>query len=723
MVKQCDDDNDWKLRRERIIGLGDRSIQKSYYPQLRLNMERLERFHTLLDQTSDNVVLITLPDGVITDVNAATARLVGSSVNALIGKSVMSLGLDGCGDILEAMRVEVSRKVAASDLLEHSSIIKFDQNNQCLWLDLRYRTAVLDGGYYGVMVARDVTERIQNHQTLTELLAEKEALLDNALVGLVWIRDRCIISCNRRFEEMFGFVHGEVLGQSTLTLYQGEDSFTAFGTEAYRALSNGERFMGTVILNKVSGESFWCDLTGNAIDPSNPQGGSVWIFTDVNEHKLALDKALFLSHHDSLTRLPNHQLLADRLQQAIVAADNSSTHNVVALINLDLDRFKTINDSLGYTYGNELLVQIAQRLSGCLQDKGTVSRQGGDEFLLLLPNLPDPDSCVTLLGQILERVQQPFVINEQELAVSVSVGIAMYPEDGTNFDTLLNKSDIAMYQAKEAGRNTYRFFNESMNKSASEQITTTLGLRKALELGQFVLYYQPQVEISTGRLVGAEALIRWQHPELGLIPPIKFIPVAEDTGLIVPMGEWVLQEACREVAKWAAMGLHKPVVAVNLSALQFARGDIETSVFRAIDQAGIAPDMLELELTESIMMKDTENVLATVKRLKLMGCKLAIDDFGTGYSSLAYLTRFSVDKLKIDQAFIRELANNQDDAVIVRAVIQLAKSLGLKTIAEGIESQQIMDLLRLFHCDEAQGYFLGRPMPAEQFMQYLSERI
>jgi diguanylate cyclase (GGDEF)-like protein/PAS domain S-box-containing protein len=723
MVKQCDDDSDWKLRRERIIGLGDRSIQKSYYPQLRLNMERLERFHTLLDQTSDNVVLITLPDGVITDVNDATARLVGSSVNALIGKSVMSLGLEGCDDILESMRVEVNRKAAAGDLLEHSSIIKFDQNNQCLWLDLRYRTAVLDGGYYGVMVARDVTERIQNHQMLTELLSEKEALLDNALVGLVWIRERCIISCNRRFEEMFGFAHGEVLGQSTLTLYQGEDSFTAFGTEAYRALSNGERFMGTVILNKVSGESFWCDLTGNAIDPSNPQGGSVWIFTDVNDHKLALDKAIFLSHHDSLTRLPNHQLLADRLQQAIAAADNSSTNNVVALINLDLDRFKTINDSLGYTYGNELLVQIAQRLSSCLQDKGTVSRQGGDEFLLLLPNLPDPDSCVTFLGQILERVQQPFVINEQELSISVSVGIAMYPEDGTNFETLLNKSDIAMYQAKEAGRNTYRFFNEGMNKSASEQLTTTLGLRKALELGQFVLYYQPQVEISTGRLVGAEALIRWLHPELGLIPPIKFIPVAEDTGLIVPMGEWVLQEACREVAKWAAMGMHKPVVAVNLSALQFARGDIETSVFRAIDQAGIAPDMLELELTESIMMKDTENVLATVKRLKLMGCKLAIDDFGTGYSSLSYLTRFSVDKLKIDQAFIRELANNPDDAVIVRAVIQLAKSLGLKTIAEGIESQQIMDLLRLFHCDEAQGYFLGRPMPAEQFTQYLSERI
>jgi diguanylate cyclase (GGDEF)-like protein/PAS domain S-box-containing protein len=716
------DNNDWKLRRDKIIGLGDRSIQKSYYPQLRLNMERLERFHTLLDQTSDNVVLITLPDGVVSDVNAATGRLLGVPANALIGKDFVSLGLERSDEILQEMKQDLTEKKVGNELVERCTVLKFEQNGQCLWLDLRYRTAILDGRYYGIVVARDVTERIENHQILTELLAEKEALLDNALVGLVWIRERCIVSCNKRFEEMFGFKHGEILGQSTLTLYQAEDSFTAFGTEAYRALINGERFMGTVMLKKADGSGFWCELTGNALDADNPHSGSVWIFTDVNAHKLALDHAIFLSYHDSLTQLPNHQLLADRLQQAISAAENNREHNVVALINLDLDRFKTINDSLGYTHGNQLLVQIAQRLSDCLQDKGTVSRQGGDEFLLLLPNLPDTDSCVTLLGQILDRIQQPFVINEHEFAISVSVGIAMYPEDGANFETLRNKSDIAMYQAKEAGRNTYRFFNNSMNQAASELLTTTLGLRKALEQQQFVLYYQPQVEIATGRLIGAEALIRWQHPELGLIPPLKFIPVAEDTGLIIPIGDWVLEEACREVAKWAKAGMEKPVVAVNLSALQFARGDIEASVFRAIDQAGISPDMLELELTESIMMKDTENVLATVKRLKLMGCKLAIDDFGTGYSSLSYLTRFSVDKLKIDQAFIRELANSQDDAVIVRAVIQLAKSLGLKTIAEGIESQQIMDLLRLYRCDEAQGYFISRPMPSDQFMQYLIHR-
>ena len=491
--------------------------------------------------------------------------------------------------------------------------------------------------------------------------------------------------------------------------------------ESYRTFCSGERFSATVMLLRADCSEFWCELTGNALDKNQPQEGSVWIFSDVNQHKESLEKATFLSYHDPLTQLPNHQLLADRLQQAIAGAEH--TNNIVALINLDLDRFKTINDSLGYTLGNELLVKIAKRLTDCLLDRGTVSRQGGDEFLILLPNLPDSDSCVTLLGQLLEGMQAPFLINHQEITVSISLGIALSPDDGDDFATLLNKSDIAMYQAKDAGRNTYRFFNQGMNEAASEQLTITFGLHKAIELQQFTLHFQPQIEIATGTLVGAEALIRWHHPELGLIPPDKFIPLAEDTGLIIPMSEWVLKEACKEVAKWAKAGMDNPVVAVNLSALQFTRGDIEATVFAAIDESGISPEMLELELTESIMISDTENVLATVKRLQLMGCKLSIDDFGTGYSSLSYLKRFAVDKLKIDQAFIRELTTSEDDAVIVRAVIQLAKSLGLKTIAEGIETQETLELLRLFHCDEAQGYHISRPIPSEQFMDYLLEYL
>ena len=330
---------------------------------------------------------------------------------------------------------------------------------------------------------------------------------------------------------------------------------------------------------------------------------------------------------------------------------------------------------------------------------------------------------VTFLGELQNSFREPFRIDETEMAISVSVGVTMYPEDGADFGTLLRKADMAMYRAKDAGRNSYRFFTEEMNDAVIEQATLHAGLRRGLEAGQFALYYQPQVEVATGRLVGAEALIRWNHPDLGLVSPARFIPVAEETGLIVEIGDWVLREACREAARWMALGLPELRVAVNLSALQFKRGDIEKSVAGAIEASGIEPYMLELELTESILISDTENILSTVKRLKSMGVRLSIDDFGTGYSSLSYLKRFEVDKLKIDQSFIRDLATDPEDAAIVRAIIQMARSLGLRTVAEGVETQDVLDHLRLFHCDETQGYFHARPLPAADFVAFFQARL
>ena len=330
---------------------------------------------------------------------------------------------------------------------------------------------------------------------------------------------------------------------------------------------------------------------------------------------------------------------------------------------------------------------------------------------------------VTFLGELLQSFREPFRIDETEMAISVSVGVTMYPEDGADFGTLMRKADMAMYRAKDAGRNSYRFFNEEMNDAVIEQVTLHSGLRRGLEAGQFALHYQPQIELSSGRLVGAEALIRWNHPDLGLVSPARFIPVAEETGLIVEIGDWVLREACREAARWIGLGLSEPLVAVNLSALQFRRGDIEKSVTKALEESGLEPHMLELELTESILISDTENVLSTVKRLKIMGVRLSIDDFGTGYSSLSYLKRFEVDKLKIDQSFIRDLATDPEDAAIVRAIIQMAHSLGLKTIAEGVETQDVLDHLRLFHCDETQGYFHARPLPADDFVAFFQARL
>jgi predicted signal transduction protein with EAL and GGDEF domain len=373
--------------------------------------------------------------------------------------------------------------------------------------------------------------------------------------------------------------------------------------------------------------------------------------------------------------------------------------------------------------GDALLKEIAARLGECVRDTDTISRQGGDEFLIVLPDLRGDDAITRVLLKIRERLQVPFELDGHELTTSASIGIAIYPDDGRDFDTLLKKADTAMYRAKDAGRNGYRFFDEQMNVEAVEHLTMKSGLRRAVERDEFVLHYQPQIDLRTGAVVGAEALLRWNHPELGMIPPARFIPVAEDSGLIVPIGEWVIREACRQAVAWQADGLPPLVMAVNLSAVQFKRGDVEQTVKQALSSTGFDPHWLELELTESILIQNTEQVLASVQRLKLLGVKLSIDDFGTGYSSLSYLKRFAVDKLKIDQSFIRDLATDPDDAAIIRAIIQMARSLNLKTIAEGVETPGMLEQLRLFSCDEAQGYYFARPMPAQAFADFLADRV
>ncbi|WP_024872105.1 putative bifunctional diguanylate cyclase/phosphodiesterase [Tolumonas lignilytica] len=721
MAKPCDIDEDWSSRKERIIGLGERSFHKSYYPQLRQNLDRLERFHTLLDSTSDFVIMVSLPDGIITDANATLERLMGQSVDKLIGTSFEALNLGDATHILDVLRQEMTVHDDSDVMNTHSMEIEFTQNDELIWLEFSYGMATLDGQHYGVMVGRDVTERKRNHETLAALYLEKEAMLDNAVVGIAMVRYRRFISCNRRFEELFGYKSGEAIGQSTRIMYESDDAFMSLGEEAYGSMLNDQHFRTVQKLLRMDGSPFWCEMTGNALDQSHPNEGSVWMLTDVTERKQAEERALYLSYHDALTGLPNQLLLQDRVQQAIMFSARTGTH--VALLVVDLDRFKTINDILGHHMGNRLLVEVGKRLNSLLQGTDTVCRQGGDEFILLLTDLPELEAVGVFLRELIAHFAESFQIDGHTLTTSISVGAAIYPEDGADFETLLKKADMAMYWAKDAGRNTYRFFSEDMNSESLDLLMLHAGLRQALASGQFVLHYQPQINIATGALIGAEALIRWNHPELGLVSPGRFIPVAEETGLIVEIGDWVLHEACRTAAKWREAGMFEPVVAVNLSALQFKRGDIESSVVQALTASGIEPAMLELELTESILLKDTEHVLATVQRLKQMGIKLSIDDFGTGYSSLSYLKRFRVDKLKIDQSFIRELAFNAEDAAIVRAIIQMARSLGLSTIAEGVESQRVLELLRLYHCDEVQGYFISRPMPADAFMAFLTDSL
>lgn len=443
----------------------------------------------------------------------------------------------------------------------------------------------------------------------------------------------------------------------------------------------------------------------------------ITVSRDITERMAAEQKIEFLAYHDALTELPNRLLVRDRMRLAIARAEREKTK--VALLFLDLDNFKTVNDSLGHTLGDAMLKAVARRLKSCIRESDTLSRQGGDEFLIVMPDLACSENAAPLLDKIREVLLTPFEIEGNELVTSVSIGVAVYPEDGQDFDTLLKKADTAMYRAKDVGRNAYRFFDAKMNVDAVEHLNFRNGLRRALACNEFVLHYQPQVNLTTGELIGAEALIRWQHPELGLVPPGRFISVAEDSGLILPIGEWVIREACRQAASWPETAKGRVGVAVNLSAVQFKRGNLEKTVASALEESGLNPALLELELTESILISDTEEVLATVRRLKTLGVGLAIDDFGTGYSSLSYLKRFAVDKLKIDQSFVRDMAIDPEDEVIVRTIIQLARSLDLRTIAEGVETELMLNHLRAFKCDEVQGYFIAKPMPAEDFVQFI----
>ena len=457
------------------------------------------------------------------------------------------------------------------------------------------------------------------------------------------------------------------------------------------------------------------------IRPEGQAPRFVAMATDISERQAAQAQIEFLAFHDALTRLPNRLLAKDHLQQAVLAAERENTK--AALLFVDLDNFKTINDSLGHVIGDELLKAVAVRLRECLRDTDTLSRQGGDEFLIVINSVCDNESVSLVAEKILRRVAEPFVIDQHELSISLSIGIAVYPDDGKDFDTLLKQSDTAMYQAKDSGRNTYQFHTDQMNIDALEHLRMRNGLRRALEHGEFVLHYQPQISLASGAVIGAEALIRWNHPELGMVAPGRFISVAEDTGLIVPMGDWVLREACRQSTAWRRAGMPELLMAVNLSAVQFKRGDVLKSVTQALIESGLEPALLELELTESILIKDTEKVLATVRQLKSLGIKLSIDDFGTGYSSLSYLKQFDVDKLKIDQSFVRNMVDDPNDAAIVRAIIQMARSLNLTTIAEGVEDERQLALLRLQHCDEVQGYHFARPMPADEFESFMSEFV
>jgi len=386
---------------------------------------------------------------------------------------------------------------------------------------------------------------------------------------------------------------------------------------------------------------------------------------------------------------------------------------------MDLDQFKHINDSLGHAVGDQLIQSVAQRLVGCVRQSDTISRQGGDEFVLLLPHIEHAEDAALSAQKILAAFALPHRIDQHDLHISVSIGISIYPDDGEDAETLIKSADTAMYHAKESGRNTYKFFEPSMNVRAVQRQSVEASLRHALERHEFVLHYQPKIDLESNLMVGVEALIRWQHPERGLLPPAQFIPIAEDSGLILSIGRWVLHEACRQAQAWQQAGLPPVTVAVNTSALEFRAPDFLDNIRATLDATGLQPRYLELELTESVLMRDADATNRMLHALADLGVKLTVDDFGTGYSSLSYLRQFPIDTLKIDQSFVQQMTSSPGDAGLVSAVINMGKSLNHRVIAEGVETQEQHAFLLAEQCDEAQGYYFGRPMVAEELASLL----
>jgi len=428
----------------------------------------------------------------------------------------------------------------------------------------------------------------------------------------------------------------------------------------------------------------------------------------------------FLATHDSLTGLPNRILARDRFTHAIALARRHRT--MAALVFLDLDNFKNVNDSLGHPQGDELLRTVGDRLSKVVRDSDTICRQGGDEFLILLGDVRDRTDVAEIGVKLLEQLGEPFLLDGLEVSTSGSIGIAMYPDDGADFDELLKKADIAMYGAKDAGRNAVRFFADDMNSSVLEDVHLLSAMRTALARGEFMLHYQPQFHLASGRIVGAEALLRWHHPELGLVLPSRFIAIAEQSGLIIQIGAWVLNEACRQMQLWHSMGLADLTISVNVSPLQFQRDVIETDIVNALGASGLPASALELELTESLLIQDSSRVSALLRRLRGLGVGFSIDDFGIGYSNLAYLRRFEVSRLKIDQSFIRRLTDDKHDEAIVRAIIQMTTSLGLLTIAEGVESEPTLARLIELGCHQGQGLHWAPALPSGEFLKFVTRR-
>ena len=680
-------------------------------------MIRNERAETVLHNLADGVVCFDR-QGKIILFNRVASEIFGFSADDLVNKDITIL---------------FSKKNEPEACVSFPSLIASEAGNTChvvqdligrrkdggfCYMDLSVSELEVSGVSLFIGIIRDITERHRSEKELS--LAYKVFESMGEAIGVTDV-DNNYILINPAFTRITGYTPEEVIGKNPRFISSGRYD-DAFYERFWETLNTTGYWSGELWDRRKSGEEYPKWLSVVAVnDAQDHLQNHISVFSDISERKASDERINFMAHFDALTALPNRVLLHDRLLQAIISAPRHK--NKVAVLFLDLDRFKNINDTLGHSFGDLLLQSVAERLTASVRSSDTVSRLGGDEFIVILSGLGETAHAGIAAQKIIDSISERFVIRELELHTTVSIGISIFPDDGMANEELISNADVAMYRAKEIGRNNYQFFAQAMNDKSYERLTMENKMRRALERNEFVLYYQPQVNSETGRIIGAEALVRWRQPDIGLVSPAMFIPIAEESGLIVSIGEWVMREACRQNKEWQDVGFPSIPVAVNLSAVQFRQKNLTELVADALEKSGLESRWLELEITESGIMQNANAAVQTLHSLKLMGLKLSIDDFGTGYSSLSYLKTFPLDKLKIDQSFVRDITTNQDDAAIVGAIIGMAKSLKLRVIAEGVETIDHLNFLNSSGCKEIQGYYFSKPVPADLFGQLLQREI
>jgi len=642
-------------------------------------------------------------------VNQRMADMLGYGIDEMVGKTLF--------DFMDADNMAVCKSKLGSHRKGISAVYDFEfmhKDGHRVYTTIAASPVFNARDAYDGTIAGVVDVSAQRDQEL-QLKMLSSAVEQSGTMVMITNQDGDIEYVNPKFCEVTEYASDEVIGQN-VSMLRAEETDSEQVTDIWGTVSFGDDWHGEILTRKKSGDSFWSLMTISAImNEKGPISHFVMVSEDVSQLKEAHLKMEQLAYVDTLTGLANRLLFRDRLEQVLKSIQRSGTQ--AALLYLDLDQFKRINDSLGHDMGDALLMQVAERLRQCVRHQDTVARMGGDEFVILLTDVDGTAGVSAVARKIMRAIAVPFTMLTHEMIVTPSIGITLAPDDSLNADILLKNADLAMYRAKSMGRNNYQFFTEEMNSRVLDRLLIENQLRHAIENGELELRYQPQRAIEGDELTGVEALVRWQHPERGLLTPAHFIDVAEETGLVVALGEWVLKHACREWRACEVSGMPPIKLSVNLSARQFRDPNLVDMIQNVLDLTGFKPINLELEITETTLMEYLDHAVPVLDQLKSLGISISIDDFGTGYSSLNYLKRLPIDALKIDQTFIREIPQDKDDMEIAAAVIAMAHKLGLKVIAEGVETQEQWDFLQRNQCDIGQGYLVGEPMTARQFVK------